>query len=205
MAWNRLQPARAMNVMAEPRLKQPQEQAPATAPVEWLASAAPVPYPEALAVMDARADAIARGAARECVWLLEHPPLYTAGTSADASELLDATRFPVLQDRPRRALHLSRPWPARGLCDARPVAARTRRAGLRHRARGLADRDARPPRRRGRAAPRRGRHLRRRRQDREHRGTRAPLGEPARRQPQRLSRARAFLGHRALRARRCRR
>ena len=69
--------------MAEPRLKQPQEQAPATAPVEWLASAAPVPYPEALAVMDARVDAIARGAARECVWLLEHPPLYTAGTSAD--------------------------------------------------------------------------------------------------------------------------
>jgi lipoyl(octanoyl) transferase len=83
--------------MAESRLKQPQERAPATAPVEWLVSAAPVPYPEALAVMDARVDAIARGAARDCVWLLEHPPLYTAGTSADPRELLDATRFPVFK------------------------------------------------------------------------------------------------------------
>ncbi len=63
--------------------------------VEWLVSDAPVPYPEALAVMDARVDAIARGEAPECVWLLEHPPLYTAGTSAEPRELLDATRFPV--------------------------------------------------------------------------------------------------------------
>jgi lipoyl(octanoyl) transferase len=45
--------------------------------------------------MDLRVDAIARGKASECVWLLEHPPLYTAGTSADPRELLDATRFPV--------------------------------------------------------------------------------------------------------------
>ena len=62
--------------------------------IEWKASDAPVPYPDALAWMEARATAIAEGTARECVWLLEHPPLYTAGTSADPAELLDA-RFPV--------------------------------------------------------------------------------------------------------------
>lgn len=53
-----------------------------------------VDYPAALAAMEQRAAAIADGRARELVWLLEHPPLYTAGTSADPRELLDA-RFPV--------------------------------------------------------------------------------------------------------------
>ena len=101
-----------------------------TPQVEWLASTAPVPYPDALAVMDARAAAIARGEAQDCVWLLEHPSIYTAGTSADPAELLDARPLSGLQDRPRRALHLSRPGPARGLCDARPRPARPRRAGL---------------------------------------------------------------------------
>ena len=48
--------------------------------------------------MEARADAIARGAAPEQIWLLEHPPLYTAGTSADPAEMLDP-RFPVFTDR----------------------------------------------------------------------------------------------------------
>jgi lipoyl(octanoyl) transferase len=62
--------------------------------IEWKVSDALVPYPEALAWMEARATAIAQGTARECVWLLEHPPLYTAGTSADVAELLD-DRFPV--------------------------------------------------------------------------------------------------------------
>ena len=70
------------------------EQFPAPAPVEWRTSAAPVPYPEALAEMDARAAAIRAGTAPELVWLLEHPPLYTAGTSAAPAELLDP-RFPV--------------------------------------------------------------------------------------------------------------
>ena len=65
--------------------------------VEWLESAAPVPYPEALEVMKARVEAISEGEASECVWLLEHPPIYTAGTSADPSELLATTRFPVFQ------------------------------------------------------------------------------------------------------------
>jgi lipoyl(octanoyl) transferase len=65
-----------------------------TEPVEWRISDRPVDYDAALADMTARADAIARGEARELVWLLEHPPLYTAGTSARPSELLEA-RFPV--------------------------------------------------------------------------------------------------------------
>ena len=81
--------------MAEHLLKLPQEETPATGPVEWLSTSAPVPYPEALGIMDARVEAITSGAASECVWLLEHPPLYTAGTSAEPGELLDGERFPV--------------------------------------------------------------------------------------------------------------
>lgn len=65
-------------------------------PVNWRISNGLVPYPEALAFMEARAAAIAEGLAAECVWLLEHPPLYTAGTSAKAADLLDA-RFPVFE------------------------------------------------------------------------------------------------------------
>lgn len=64
-------------------------------PVEWVISDAPVPYPDALAAMKARAAAIASGTAAEAVWLLEHPPLYTAGTSAARHDLLDPDRFPV--------------------------------------------------------------------------------------------------------------
>ena len=66
-----------------------------TAPLEWLTSDAPVPYPDALAVMEARAQAIADGTAGEAVWLLEHPALYTAGTSAKTDDLLTPDRFPV--------------------------------------------------------------------------------------------------------------
>ncbi|MEO8723255.1 MAG: lipoyl(octanoyl) transferase LipB, partial [Sphingobium sp.] len=62
--------------------------------IEWRVERDPVPYPEALAEMEARAAAISAGEAAERVWLIEHPPLYTAGTSADRAELLDA-RFPV--------------------------------------------------------------------------------------------------------------
>jgi lipoyl(octanoyl) transferase len=61
---------------------------------EWRVSPALVPYPEALAAMDVRAAAIADGSAAELIWLLEHPPVYTAGTSADPAEVLDA-RFEV--------------------------------------------------------------------------------------------------------------
>jgi len=62
--------------------------------IEWRVDAAPVEYPAALADMEARAAAIFAGEARERVWLLEHPPLYTAGTSANPAELIDP-RFPV--------------------------------------------------------------------------------------------------------------
>src|SRR5579863_4985828 len=62
--------------------------------LEWKFSEKPVPYPEALAAMEARADAIAAGTAGDLVWLLEHPPIYTAGTSANDADLIDA-RFPV--------------------------------------------------------------------------------------------------------------
>jgi lipoyl(octanoyl) transferase len=63
-------------------------------PVEWAIAPGLVPYEEALATMEARAEAIAAGEAPELIWLLEHPPLYTAGTSAKAGDLLEA-RFPV--------------------------------------------------------------------------------------------------------------
>lgn len=63
--------------------------------VEWDISDTLVAYDEAQARMDARVQAIRRGEAPELVWLLEHPPLYTAGTSARTEELLDPHRFPV--------------------------------------------------------------------------------------------------------------
>jgi lipoyl(octanoyl) transferase len=65
--------------------------------IEWRISDAPVAYPEALAFMEQRAAAIRTAAAGECVWLLEHPPLFTAGTSADATELFNASGFPVYE------------------------------------------------------------------------------------------------------------
>jgi len=68
--------------------------APGAAAVEWRISDGLVPYEDAVAAMDARATAIAEGKAPELIWLLEHPPLYTAGTSSKPEELLEA-RFPV--------------------------------------------------------------------------------------------------------------
>ncbi len=68
-----------------------------SAPVEWLITDGPVGYEEAVAFMEARAEAIAAGEARELVWLVEHPALYTAGTSAKAADLVDPDRFPVHQ------------------------------------------------------------------------------------------------------------
>lgn len=65
------------------------------APVEWVVADGYVDYPEAVATMEARAAAIAAGEARELIWLLEHPPLYTAGVSSRDDDLLDAGRFPV--------------------------------------------------------------------------------------------------------------
>ncbi|MDP3660541.1 lipoyl(octanoyl) transferase LipB [Phenylobacterium sp.] len=67
------------------------------APVQWATSAAPVAYPDAVAAMEARVAAIGEGRAGELVWLLEHPPLYTAGVSAKAADLLQPDRFEVFQ------------------------------------------------------------------------------------------------------------
>ena len=64
---------------------------------EWRVSTGLVAYPEALAAMEARAAAIRAGEAPELVWLLEHPPLFTAGTSAAPAELTNPTGFPVYQ------------------------------------------------------------------------------------------------------------
>ncbi len=63
--------------------------------LEWRISDDAVPYDEALSTMEARVAAIRAGTAGEMVWLLEHPPLYTAGTSARAQDLLQPARFPV--------------------------------------------------------------------------------------------------------------
>jgi len=65
--------------------------------IEWRVSEAPVPYEEALRFMEERAAAIRDGGAAECVWLLEHPPLFTAGTSADPAELSNPEGFPVFE------------------------------------------------------------------------------------------------------------
>ncbi|AGB71283.1 MULTISPECIES: lipoyl(octanoyl) transferase LipB [Rhizobium] len=66
-----------------------------TPPVRWRISDGLVPYEEAVATMEAEVAAIAEGQAPELVWLVEHPPLYTAGTSADAADLIEPDRFPV--------------------------------------------------------------------------------------------------------------
>ena len=65
--------------------------------IEWSVSDGLVPYEEAFAFMNERAAAIRAGAARECVWLLEHPALFTAGTSADPAELFNPLDFPVFE------------------------------------------------------------------------------------------------------------
>jgi lipoyl(octanoyl) transferase len=77
-----------LNLDAVPSLSKAKNQ------VEWKISHRPVAYPDALAQMEARAAAIAEHRAGELIWLLEHPPIYTAGTSASDSDLIEA-RFPV--------------------------------------------------------------------------------------------------------------
>jgi lipoyl(octanoyl) transferase len=67
------------------------------ADIEWRVSDEPVPYAEALSFMEARAAAIREGTAPECVWLLEHQPLFTAGTSSDPAELTNPLDFPVYE------------------------------------------------------------------------------------------------------------
>src|SRR5690348_17864827 len=67
------------------------------APAGWAVSRGLTAYPDAVAAMEARAAAIAEGRAGELVWLLEHPPLYTAGVSAKPGDLLEPGRFPVFE------------------------------------------------------------------------------------------------------------
>jgi lipoyl(octanoyl) transferase len=82
---------RALNLDREP----PIFGRPDDAPCGWAVSRQPVGYAEAVAAMEARAAAIAEGRAGELIWLVEHPPLYTAGVSARPADLLDPHRFPV--------------------------------------------------------------------------------------------------------------
>ncbi len=82
--------------MSSPRLAPERLSPPGLAPVEWTLAPGLVGYERAVAEMEARAEAIAAGEAAERVWLVEHPPLYTAGTSAKEGDLLDA-RFPVFK------------------------------------------------------------------------------------------------------------
>ena len=67
--------------------------------VEWIISDGFTDYPQAVAWMEARATAIAQGSANEAVWLVEHPPIYTAGTSAKPADLTDPNRFPVFNSK----------------------------------------------------------------------------------------------------------
>ena len=67
--------------------------------VEWIITEGLTYYTRAVAFMETRAEAIACGEAEECLWLLEHPPLYTAGTSARSEDLTDPERFPVYQSK----------------------------------------------------------------------------------------------------------
>jgi lipoyl(octanoyl) transferase len=83
---------RALNSEASPAFGRADE-----APAGWAVSPGLIPYEAAVAAMEARAAAIAEGRASELVWLLEHPPLYTAGVSARAADLLQPERFPVFQ------------------------------------------------------------------------------------------------------------
>ena len=67
--------------------------------VDWIISDGFTDYPQAVAWMEARATAIAQGSANEAVWLVEHPPIYTAGTSAKPADLTDPNRFPVFSSK----------------------------------------------------------------------------------------------------------
>ena len=67
--------------------------------VEWTITDGRTDYASAVEVMEARANAIARGDADELIWLVEHPPLYTAGTSAQVDDLVDPDRFPVFASK----------------------------------------------------------------------------------------------------------
>ena len=127
-----------MTSALSPRLAGPEDQPAVRADMRradgvatgWAVSTGQIPYPAAVAAMEARALAIAEGRADELVWLLEHPPLYTAGVSAKAADLLAPGNLPVFESPQGRPVHLSRPGPAGGLCHARPARTQARRERL---------------------------------------------------------------------------
>ena len=84
-----------MTVVAQERAGLPLQAG--TAPVEWTIADGAVAYPDAVAEMEAHVAGIHAGSAAELVWLVEHPPLYTGGTSARPDDLLEPDRFPVFQ------------------------------------------------------------------------------------------------------------
>jgi lipoyl(octanoyl) transferase len=88
---------RSLNQATAPHVQRPMLMRPDGVPAGWATSSGLVAYEAAEAAMEARAGAIADGEAGELVWLLEHPPLYTAGVSAKAADLLDPGRFPVFR------------------------------------------------------------------------------------------------------------
>lgn len=87
--------ANAASVSVTGNAPQPQEAHMTRSTIEWAISDRPVAYAAAMIAMDQRAKAIADGSANELIWLLEHPPLYTAGTSAKRSDLIDPDLLPV--------------------------------------------------------------------------------------------------------------
>jgi len=89
--------ARMLDRSLSQAVRRPTLLRPDAAAAGWATSRGLVAYPDAEAAMEARATAIADGHAGELVWLLEHPPLYTAGVSAKAADLLDPGRFPVFR------------------------------------------------------------------------------------------------------------
>ena len=103
--------------------------APGRSAVEWSVAPGPVPYPQALAAMEERVAGIRAGRAPERVWLLEHPPLYTAGTSARPEELLAPGALPVFRSGRggrytyhgpgQRVAYVMLDLAARGRCDLR--------------------------------------------------------------------------------------
>jgi lipoyl(octanoyl) transferase len=176
-------------------------------PVEWVIADGLTPYDAAVAEMEARAGAIAAGRASERVWLVEHPPLYTAGTSAQDDDLVLPTRFPVhrtgrggqftyhgpgqrvayvMLDLSRRTPDLRRYVAA---LEAWLIATLQSFKRPRRAARGPGRGLGAPPRAGGGG----------RGQDRRHRHPRAPLGHFSRCQPERRARSHALRRHRALR------
>ena len=110
--------------MAPPRPARSHSGAAAGHAVEWSAAPGPVLYPDAVEAMEERVAAILARQAPEQVWLLEHPPLYTAGTSARADDLLDSLGLPVYRSGRGGQYTYHGPGPARGLRHARPGGAR---------------------------------------------------------------------------------